>query len=58
MYDDNHNDASETILDNSFTVEQEECFLRQYRKDFDLSIDPDYMQWLKANHPESSLLDD
>ena len=57
MYDDNCDDASETILDNPFTVEQEEHFQRRYREGFDLSIDPDYIQWLKANHPESSLLD-
>ena len=57
MYDNNCDDASEVILDHPFTLEQEECLQRRYREGFDLTIDLDYIQWLKANHPESGLLD-
>jgi len=45
-------------VDNLFTQEQEEHFQRSYREGFDLSIDPDYKWWLKANHPKSGLLGD
>ena len=47
-------DAGDSIDTNMFTSKQEELFQRRC---FDLLIDADYVQWLKANHPESSLLD-
>jgi len=53
-----HDNCDEAIVDNPFTQEQEEHFQRRYREGFDLSIDPDYNRWLKANHPESGLLGD
>jgi len=53
-----HDNYDEAIVDNPFTQEQEEHFQRRYREGFDLYIDPDYNQWLKANHPESGLLGD
>ena len=50
MYDGNDDDASKTIhsLWNK----------RNAFKGNTGTIDPDYLQWLKANPPESSLLDD
>ena len=40
----------------SFSAEQEEHFQRRYTEGYNLLIDPDYVEWLKLNHPESDLL--
>jgi len=40
----------------SFSAEQEEYFQWRYAEGYNLLIDPDYVEWLKLNHPESDLL--
>jgi len=41
-----------------FSAEQEVHFERRYNEGFNLLIDPDYLEWLKLNHPEAELLTD
>ena len=40
----------------SFSAEQEEHFQRRYAEGYNLLIDPDYVECMKLNHPESDLL--
>ena len=38
-----------------FTVEQEQLFQKRYDEGYNLTIDPDYVCWLRFHHPESCL---
>jgi len=40
---------------NRFTPEQEELFMRRFNEECDLFIDPDYVRWLRVNHPEKQI---
>ena len=41
-----------------FTVEQEQLFQKRYDEGYNLTVDPEYLRWLKLYHPESHLLSD
>ena len=38
-----------------FTTEQQQLFQRRYEEGYNLTIDPEYVKWLKFHHPESCL---
>ena len=41
-----------------FTDEQEQLYQKRYDKRYNLTVDSEYLRWLKFHHPESSLLSD
>ena len=41
-----------------FTDEQEQLYQKRYDEGYNLTVDSEYLRWLKFHHPESSLLCD
>ena len=41
-----------------FTDEQEQLYQKRYDEGYNLTVDSEYLQWLKLHHPESSLVSD
>ena len=41
-----------------FTDEQEQLYQKRYDEGYNLTVDSEYLQWLKSHHPDSSLISD